>query len=467
MLDTLRPIEDAKLDTWAKRRSGKQPEAVSARTPFDVDYGRIIHSASFRRLQGKTQILNLGDSDFYRTRLTHSLEVAQVGVGILHELKNRHAEEEVFSALAPDALVQSICLVHDLGHPPFGHGGELALNYCMRDKGGFEGNGQTLRILGKLERFSKGHGADLTRRALLGVLKYPAPFDTVRNEQINPSASAASSAVHLLDRDTCKPPKCYMASEQDIVTWLLEELVPTDKDHFLDTKAPYQENGKERHGKSRHKSLDCSIMDLADDISNGIHDLEDAISLKLVDSQMFRGGIDAEIVKCYLDHLIEKYPRYYGSNTAYESFIGSLFSGDGSKRKMQTSMLVNFLIGHAIIEDLGETFEEPLLRYRVTLPNPQMKLLKALKDFVYDKVIASPSVQHLEFKGQQMVVDVFNIIAHEPKRFLPESDFNKYVDDGEDIRVICDHVAGMTDNYLLKLYERLLAPRAGSVFDHL
>ena len=452
---------------WIQRRSGRKNEAGASRTPFDVDYGRIIHSASFRRLQGKTQILNLGDGDFYRTRLTHSLEVAQVGVGILHELKIRHAEEDVFSALAPDTLVQSICLVHDLGHPPFGHGGELALNYCMRENGGFEGNGQTLRILGKLERFSKGYGTDLTRRALLGILKYPVSFGTVRNEKINPSASAASSAVHLLDRDTCKPPKCYMASEQDIVTWLLEELDPADRDLFVENKPPYQENGKEKHGKSIHKTLDCSVMDLADDISNGVHDLEDAISLKLVDSQMFRDGITHETVKVYLDHLMEKYPRYYKSNTAYEKFVGTLFSRDGSERKMQTSMLVNFLISHATIKDLGEQFHEPLLRYRVTLPELPMKLLHALKDFVYDKVIASPSVQHLEFKGQQMVVDVFNIISHEPKRFLPERDFIKYVEDGDDVRVICDHVAGMTDNYLLKLYERLLAPRAGSVFDHL
>src|SRR5712671_2945909 len=137
--------------SWLERREHWNPQQDDARDASDIDYARIVHSASFRRLQGKTQILNLGDSDFYRTRLTHSLEVAQIAGGIIRHLEKHFSTHPVAKHLPDRSMIQAIGCTHDLGHPPFGHGGETALNYCMRDFGGFEGNGQTLRILSKLE----------------------------------------------------------------------------------------------------------------------------------------------------------------------------------------------------------------------------------------------------------------------------------------------------------------------------
>nr|WP_233384801.1 dNTP triphosphohydrolase [Methylobacterium sp. C25] len=134
-----------------------------ARDDGDIDYGRIVNSASFRRLQGKTQILNLGDSDFYRTRLTHSLEVAQIAGSIVKQLRATFPLHEATAHLPGRALIQAVGLIHDLGHPPFGHGGEVALNSCMGNDGGFEGNGQSLGILARLEAFSAGAGANLGR----------------------------------------------------------------------------------------------------------------------------------------------------------------------------------------------------------------------------------------------------------------------------------------------------------------
>src|SRR3954468_13426867 len=125
-------------DVWLARRSPWGQQQEDARGEFDIDYGRVVHSGSFRRLQGKTQILNLGDSDFYRTRLTHSLEVAQIASGIVRQLEKTAAVHPAHPVLPPISLIQAISLTHDLGHPPFGHGGEVALNYCMRDYGGFE-----------------------------------------------------------------------------------------------------------------------------------------------------------------------------------------------------------------------------------------------------------------------------------------------------------------------------------------
>lgn len=135
---------------WSARREDWTPQSEDARDDGDIDYARVIHSASFRRLQGKTQILNLGDSDFYRTRLTHSLEVAQIAGGIARQLQKSYPDHPATPLLPDRGTIHSIGCTHDFGHPPFGHGGEIALNYCMRGAGGFEGNGQTLRILARL-----------------------------------------------------------------------------------------------------------------------------------------------------------------------------------------------------------------------------------------------------------------------------------------------------------------------------
>jgi dGTPase len=109
---------------WAERPSGWKQQPEDLRSPFDVDYARIVHSGSFRRLQGKTQILNLGDSDFYRTRLTHSLEVAQIAGSIARQLEGKYESHEAREYIPPLSLIQSAGFSHDLGHPPFGHGGE-------------------------------------------------------------------------------------------------------------------------------------------------------------------------------------------------------------------------------------------------------------------------------------------------------------------------------------------------------
>ena len=250
---------------WSARREGWTQQAEDAREDGDIDYARVIHSASFRRLQGKTQILNLGDSDFYRTRLTHSLEVAQIAGGIARQLEKFYAEHPAAPLLPDRSTIHAIGCTHDFGHPPFGHGGEIALNYCMRDAGGFEGNGQTLRILARLESFSGAAGANLARRTLLGVLKYPVAYSVVANPVLVPALLDGPTTIKVLDGRVSKPPKCYLDSEQEVVDWILEPLSLSDRMAFQ-AFAPI--GGK--HGKPIHKALDCSIMDAADDIAFGV-----------------------------------------------------------------------------------------------------------------------------------------------------------------------------------------------------
>ncbi|MGB0867292.1 MAG: dGTP triphosphohydrolase, partial [Granulosicoccaceae bacterium] len=200
--------------TWLARRTGGKEEhrmqfnAGSQESQFQRDRARIVHSAAFRALQSKTQVLGLGENDFYRTRLTHSLEVAQVGSGIVEQLRN-NADKQVHQWLPTVPLMDAICLAHDLGHPPFGHGGEVSLNAAMLPYGGFEGNGQTLRILSKLGEFSANCGIDVTRRTMLGVIKYPVPYSHVVNY------SEELTEPRPLNLQHWHPPKCVYDDEQD------------------------------------------------------------------------------------------------------------------------------------------------------------------------------------------------------------------------------------------------------------
>jgi len=445
---------------WESRREEWRQGADDARTPHDVDYARIVHSGSFRRLQGKTQILNLGDSDFYRTRLTHSLEVAQVANGIRMHLEKHPLAAYFGPHLAPGSLVQAIGFAHDLGHPPFGHGGEVALNYCMRNHGGFEGNGQTLRILARLENFSKANGSNLTRRCLLGILKYPVRYGRLVNPKLVPRLRGDASAIRIIDREACKPPKCHLDTEADVVEWILEPFSQADRDRF--TSIELRPDG---HAKPRFKSFDCTIMDVADDIAYGVHDLEDAIALGLITDRDFIQHVKPERCTSFLES--PGMVRHAGrqGKPAFHVLVDDLFGG-GDRRKHLISRAVGYLINSVELKQDTE-FEHPLLKFQVALPEGPKAFLQALREIVTSLVITSPNVQHLEFKGQQMVVAVFEALMSEPKSFLPADAYANLEKSHGHPRVICDYVAGMTDHFLLKTYDRFFSPRMGSVFDRL
>jgi dGTPase len=443
---------------WTARRSGRPRHADDARSDYQIDYARVIHSSSFRRLQGKTQILALGDDDFYRTRLTHSLEVAQVAEGVVQQLRMQHDETGIQEILPPSGLIGAIGLAHDLGHPPFGHGGEIALNYCMRDAGGFEGNGQTLRILSRLEGFSPRHGADLTRRAMLGALKYPIARNAALNPSIIPSLDPGPSTIAVLDRHSCKPAKTYYDEEADVVSWILEPLSVSDRELLQQV---WPRAGA--HGRALHKSFDCSIMDLADDIAYGVHDLEDAIALGLVGEERFRTFLPAEHCPTLIDALVRR-PLDTGIDEPYHGLVSALFGDTGARKRAIGRLVHHFLRNIDIPRD--SSFDEPRLGFRARLPIEVRALLDRLQALVVADVIENPRVQHLEFKGQRMVIAVFEAMCSDPVRLLPPAAYARYADGGGR-RAICDYIAAMTDGALLKTYDRLFSPRMGSVFDRL
>ncbi|MEL7213681.1 MAG: anti-phage deoxyguanosine triphosphatase [Pseudomonadota bacterium] len=467
---------------WEQRRAERSTN--SKRTEYERDYARVVHSAAFRRLQSKTQVLGMGDSDFNRTRLTHSMEVAQIGVAITKKLYREHERSSPQRAiLPPPMLMSTICLAHDLGHPPFGHGGEVALNRCMLPYGGFEGNGQTLRIVTKLEPYSDKFGMDLTKRAVLGVIKYPARYDDVVDWENYPEGKPNTPATEIKGKDytvmvdpssifvasSFKPPKCYLNEEHDdvVMGWVASGLDDWPK---LSKVSPASKKGK--HPKTKHKSLDTSIMELADDIAYGVHDLEDAIGLGLIRHQTFcqwyeetdedTGEARNTLVQPFLD-------VHHGGD--FDDFAKNLFNKGTQARKRVIGHLVGFFVERStLVRQEEPAFADDIFAFQAVFDREIEEALRTLKEIVVELVIKSTPVQQLEFKGQKIVAELFNVFATDPKRLLDLRDYRRTIRGGGDTptpRVICDYIAGMTDEYATKRYQQLFEPRVGSVFDRL
>jgi dGTPase len=433
------------LDIW-KQRHGNVEESRPDRDDYTRDRARIIHSAFFRRLQGKTQVLGLGESDFYRTRLTHSIEVAQIASGIVEYLQHR-AEFETYREFLPSpTLIEAVALAHDIGHPPFGHGGEVALNYCMRNEGGFEGNAQTLRICSKLGEHSETDGLNLTRRALLGILKYPVTYASAVSPDIYREALAP------INIDSFKPPKCVFDCDLDSLDFILEPLVTEDRKEFQSTKAIA---GK--HNKPKYKAFDTSILELADDIAYGVHDLEDAIALGLATERSWI----AEVVNVISDPL-----GGYPLRGEIQNLTNCLFSGSNKTRKKAISYLVGYFIRNCSIEKPYK-FSHDLFNLQAKLTDSATRELSILQAFVVKHVVKIAEVQTLEYKGQQMIVRLFDAIANNPSRLLPRKYAEDYSASGKNLRVICDYLAGTTDDYATRLYHKIFTPSTGSIFDRL
>lgn len=439
------------MKDWITRRSQVRPStttrfnAGTIESHFQRDRARVIHSAWFRALQSKTQVLGLGESDFYRTRLTHSLEVAQIGTGICEHLR-RHANAEQTEWLAPGSLMDAACLAHDIGHPPFGHGGEVALNYMMRDHGGFEANGQSLRILARLGEYSEDAGLDLTRRSTLGIIKYPGYCDELANYSENAETKAP------LNLDDWHPPKGIYSDEDDVLNWTLDAFSNTDRETFTvsikaDTKG---------HAKTRYKSFDTSIMELADDIAYGVHDLEDAVAMALLSPGKWHQEFLGQLTQLESSPISEN-PDFYTDN---------LFSGKNKNRKHAISKLVGWFIDEITITELKE-FEHPLLRYQATMSPIAMSVLKLLKKFVMDEVILRPELQALQYRGQKMILKVFEIYLHNGARLLPPEAWEESQQASNPHRVLCDYISGLTDSSATRIYNRLTTPSAGSIFDRI
>jgi dGTPase len=383
---------------------------------FQVDRDRILYSGAFRRLQNKTQVFKSGAHDFYRTRLTHSLEVAQIGRSLVHFIN-----KTVFKQAAVDVdLVEGICLAHDLGNPPYGHPGEAMLNDLMKQAGGFEGNAQTLKIIAEQlhEDLEGDQGMKPSRAFVDGVLKYK-------------------------------------------VLWSNR----TKESKFLyDDQIKYLDFVNEGNTHYPEQSLECQIMNWADDVAYSLHDLSDGylagfVTRKDIERWAAENALSMD-ESCYLETVIKKLDHR-------EDFDRYLASRTG-----------RFIEGAQVVER-----NHPLAvksnRYKYAIEiDPEVKTENSLyKRLAVDIIFRSPQLEQLEFKGRYILKRLFetflqggpndftlnkNILPNVLREKLKQIDECDYV---AVARLVCDHFSEQTDISLPKIYKRLFDPDYGTFYD--
>ena len=366
-----------------RSRGRLYPEPESrTRTAFQRDRDRIIHCAAFRRLQHKTQVFVYHEGDHYRTRLTHSLEVAQIARSISRVLG---VDEDLAEALA---------LAHDLGHPPFGHAGEAALDQAMASYGGFDHNAQTMRILTALEhRYNGFDGLNLTWETLEGVAKHngPRPADAV------PGDIEAYSARHDLELRT-------------------------------------------------HAGPEAQIAALADDIAYNNHDVDDGLRADLFTVEDVR---DVPFVAAILDEATADNPSGDRARQIHETvrrMIGAMVEDviDTSRQRLEEA-------GPADVEAVRR-HGAPLIAFSEIMQAHG----EALRAFLHARMYRHHRINRMASKARRTVRELFELFIDEPQ-CLPE-EWRERCDGPRTLttaRVVADYVAGMTDRFAIQEHRNL------------
>ncbi|MEN9324997.1 MAG: hypothetical protein RL414_751 [Actinomycetota bacterium] len=408
----LRPaLEHSGYTESDRARFLDEPAKRGGRTEFARDRARIIHSWALRRLAAKTQVAVPWEKDFPRTRLSHSLECAQVG-------------RELGAALGADPdLMEGACLAHDIGHPPFGHNGEEALAELAQDCGGFEGNAQSLRLLIRLEAKTvdaqgKSVGLNLTRASLDAATKYPW------------TRSVNSRKFGVYDDDI------------EIFTWMRQG-------------AP---DGK--------KSMEAQIMDWSDDVSYSVHDFEDAVVSDQLTIEKIDNDLDAifAVVKSdYMDDVTETetaealqrlqklscWPSHYDATHRHLARLKDLSS----------QLVGRFAL--AAEQSTRDTYGEgDLTRYSANLVVPreqkiEVALLKSISTYY---VIGSESSQQRYGEQQILINELVEMLYAKAPEALESfflDDWQQASTDAQKLRVVIDQVASLTDPGAYALHAKL------------
>jgi dGTPase len=396
------------------------------RNAFQIDRDRIIHSSAFRRLQNKTQVFLSGEYDFYRTRLTHSIEVAQIGRSICAYLAQQSEMLDDGCFIDPD-LVECACLSHDLGHPPFGHTGERTLHRLMRLYGGFEGNAQTLRILTET-LFNEGReGMNPSRAVLDGVLKYK-----------------------TLQAEVEGAPNHYLYNNQEV---------------WLDFTMGHQAFPTElTPGKVRNqfRSIECQLMDWADDTAYSLNDIAD--------------GIHAGFITV---SKLERWAEGRELNERDDIHIKKLCAAirEGRVERKLNSAIGRYIRAVTLVPN--STFLSAMTRrhqFRLEI-DPDMQAESRLnKKIALDLVFKSPQLQQLDYKADFILTRLFEVLRDRyieqekssTLHLMPatlEAEIEKAPDAGTRARLVCDWVASMTDSFAFRTYRRLFDADFGSITD--
>ena len=392
-----------------------EPAKRPGRTEFMRDRARVIHSAALRRLAAKTQVAVPWENDFQRTRLSHSLECAQIG-------------RELGESLGADPdLLETACLSHDLGHPPFGHNGEEALAEVAKDFGGFEGNAQSFRLLTRIEAKTvdedgKTVGLNLTRASLDAATKYPWP------RAINPRKFG------VYDDDV------------EIFNWMRQG-APSDR-----------------------KGIEAQIMDWSDDCAYSVHDLEDAI---------FVGQVKVDNFERDFDILHKEMQDSYGSTATKDEAAAALQRlqqlscwprfYDGSHRSLarlkdSTSQLIGRFVLAAELETRKVHGDGSLSRYEADLVIPREQEIEV--DFlkaVAGHYLINAAISQERYAKQQIVIKELVEMLHKHAATALDpifvKDWQSSSDETSRMRIIIDQVASLTDPGAYALHARLSALR--------
>ncbi|QYM76195.1 deoxyguanosinetriphosphate triphosphohydrolase [Leucobacter luti] len=387
-----------------------------ARSDFARDRARVLHSSGWRRLAAKTQVLSpTAGIDFARNRLTHSLEVAQIG-----------RELAVSLGLAQD-VVDTACLAHDLGHPPFGHNGEKALNSWAADAGGFEGNAQTLRVLTRLEpkRFAadgSSIGLNLTRATLDASCKYPWSL---------PEAAPGSMKFG------------YFADDEPVFAWLR-------------SGAP-----------DRIKCAEAQVMDLSDDIAYSVHDFEDAVVSEYIDPEILtsRSGHDSLIRAVSewasgdftSDQLGAAFDRISETATWLTRWDGS--RAHQAQLKNFTSDMIGRFARTAVSATLAAADGVPLARYgaSIVVPVEIRAEIAVLKGIVAAFVMASGRRQPTYRRQRELLTDLLEALWAAGESSLEPAfaaDYRAAKDEAGARRAVVDQVASLTDQSAISWHKQ-------------
>jgi dGTPase len=408
----------------------KLPEG-DYRNAFQIERDRIIFSYPFRRLQSKTQVFQSGEYDFYRTRLTHSIEVAKIGRSICEFL--RASSEHLNDRFFIDAdLTEAVGLAHDLGHPPFGHIGERKLNELMAPYGGFEGNGQTLRILTELiyERPGSTKGIAPTRAFLDGVMKYKA----LHCERVEQAADGAYPENHFIYDE--------QAQWREVI--FDGQAIPAGLNNYK--------------ALNNFKSIECQVMDWADDTAYSLNDIVDGIHARYINVGSLtewaaKQSLDAQ-QSGWVDKLCDKirknsYEPYFGSR------IGNFVNACSLTRR--TGFLSDRTNRHA---------------FDLTIASEAKAESKLYKHIALDLIFRSPQLQQIEFKGGYILERVFKALRENcgdegsKLQVLPnqvQELLKTCASANERQRRLCDYTAGLTDALAMRTYKRLYDPDFGSI----
>lgn len=375
----------------AQSRGRLYPEPESrTRTCFQRDRDRIIHSTAFRRLEYKTQVFVNSEGDHYRTRLTHSLEVAQIARTIARAL-----------GLDED-LAELLALAHDLGHTPFGHAGEDALNQMMAPYGGFDHNAQSLAIVTRLEgRYPEFDGLNLTWESLEGLVKHNGPLVGPGIDVPLPRHIAAYNARHDLELSSYAGPEAQVAA-------------------------------------------------LADDIAYNNHDLDDGVRAGLFSPEDL---VDVPLVGDVFRSVTREYPTIDPSRKVAEAvrrLIGEMVADCLSETGKRTAE------ANPVSADAVRAMSKPV----VSFSEEMRHIDSGLKEFLFGHMYRHEKVDRMTDQARDTVVGLFDILMERPEALPSDWWISAEQADGHEIaHIVADYIAGMTDRFAFDEFARLSAER--------